>query len=631
MKSMLTPRWSGPPGVQVRALSDRLRSTAGRWTVAEPSRLKFFEPRGRMTDPRLASLADFLLSPGKRKRNSSPEAAAEAAEGRPAEAAEGSCPAELRPRFADVLLTMEIDDAVADQEFATRHAASIAVAVAEAQRAAAVAAEAFHRVLLFSAAGEPDSGRGTADDERREGVTLPLADGDQDDAILAPGGAPRQTPGCCPVEGAAVEAEATGGRPLELRPSCAAALETRAQEEAKAAAVVVVVEEGDDLAEHGIAVQDSLVTLDHQIDVAEAIERRRRADAAEAEAIELRRRAAAAEAEAIERRRRAAAAEAEAEAASGRPALEVEGEPRPIDVSSHAGQEVQGARASPPTPTMKNYRFFEVSWAVLGDHCGSPAAPRGHCFGGARFGGHLWREFARGLSSWGPPGPSRALLGYIGALCGRVRAFLGAPGEGKDEGLLRWRIVNCVPDSSQSESESDPEPESDSQDTLQEQRAEQVLESLNDRVIYHSRLAASLNGEVRFHDEVFYSINARVSQLDRPSINELRCLDLLIVGGDEPKFYVGGTQNPTRRWQGDPNARNGRPMPGHCLKWQEMHVVAARVGSAGPSVESALISYSMQRYNERCVNKKADSRGLSGKEYVLNFIYVCVKARAENI
>ena len=208
MKSMLTPRWSGPPGVQVRALSDRLRSTAGRWTVAEPSRPKFFEPRGRMTDPRLASLADFLLSPGKRKRNSSPEAAAEAAEGRPAEAAEGSCPAELRPRFADVLLTMEIDDAVADQEFATRHAASIAVAVAEAQRAAAVAAEAFHRVLLFSAAGEPDSGRGTADDERREGVTLPLADADQDDAILAPGGAPRQTPGCCSVEGAAVEAEA---------------------------------------------------------------------------------------------------------------------------------------------------------------------------------------------------------------------------------------------------------------------------------------------------------------------------------------------------------------------------------------------------------------------------------------
>lgn len=220
-------------------------------------------------------------------------------------------------------------------------------------------------------------------------------------------------------------------------------------------------------------------------------------------------------------------------------------------------------------------------------------------------------------------------MGYIGALCGRDRAFLGAPGEGKDEGLLRRRIINGESDSSQSES--DPEPGSDSQDTLQEQRAEQALQSLHDRVIYHSRLVVPLNGAVRFHDEVFYSIHARVSQLQRPSVNELRCLDLLIVD-EEPKFYVGGTQNPIRRWQGDPDPRNGRgPMPGHCLKWQEMHVVAARLGPAGPSVETALISYSMQKYDKRCVNKKADSRGLSGKDYVLNFIYVCIRARDKNI
>lgn len=318
------------------------------------SRPKFFEPRGKMTDPHLASLADFLLSPGKRRRSRSPEA-------------------ELRPRFADVLETMRVEDAAADQEFANRHAASIAVAMAEARHAAVGVAEAFHCALLLSAAGEPDSGHGPADDERREGVTLPLADGDHDGAILAPGGAPRQTPGCRPVEGAAVEAEAAGGRPLELRPSRAAALETRAQEEAEAAVVVVVDE--DELATIPGNIADTLDTLGTlRFDVAEAIAARW------------------------------LAAPRAADVASGRPAPEIEAdrgrsmfqataeerpietageEPRPIDVSSHAGQEVQGARASPPTPTVKIYRFFEVSWAVLGGHCGSPAAPRGHCFGGA--------------------------------------------------------------------------------------------------------------------------------------------------------------------------------------------------------------------------------------------------------
>ena len=352
------------------------------------SRPKFFEPRGKMTDPHLASLADFLLSPGKRRRSRSPEA-------------------ELRPRFADVLETMRVEDAAADQEFANRHAASIAVAMAEARHAAVGVAEAFHCALLLSAAGEPDSGHGPADDERREGVTLPLADGDHDGAILAPGGAPRQTPGCRPVEGAAVEAEAAGGRPLELRPSRAAALETRAQEEAEAAVVVVVDE--DELAtipcniavvEHGkdelaaipgtipgtIPGKDELATIPGNIaDTLDTLGTLR-FDVAEAIAA------------------RWLAAPRAADVASGRPAPEIEAdrgrsmfqataeerpietageEPRPIDVSSHAGQEVQGARASPPTPTVKIYRFFEVSWAVLGGHCGSPAAPRGHCFGGA--------------------------------------------------------------------------------------------------------------------------------------------------------------------------------------------------------------------------------------------------------
>eukprot|EP00959_Pyramimonas_sp_CCMP1952_P293061 6129151-Pyramimonas_sp.AAC.1 len=52
-------------------------------------------------------------------------------------------------------------------------------------------------------------------------------------------------------------------------------------------------------------------------------------------------------------------------------------------------------------------------------------------------------------------------------------------------------------------------------------------------------------------------------------------------------FYVGATQNPVRRWRGDPAPRHGRgPMVGHHAKWSQMRAIAARLGPAGAAVET---------------------------------------------
>lgn len=178
-------------------------------------------------------------------------------------------------------------------------------------------------------------------------------------------------------------------------------------------------------------------------------------------------------------------------------------------------------------------------------------------------------------------------------------------------------------DGPESEPESDPaSPVEDLDDTLAEQQQEAAMQSLHDRLIFQSRRTAETVGSVLFLDEVFHCCNLEVAHGMQPRRSEFRVLNKLIACGF--RFYVGASQCPVRRWQGDPEPRNGRgPMEGHHTKWRQMHVIAARLGPAGAAVETALIRYGMDNHPERCTNKAADSRGLSKAQWVLNFIYVC--------
>ena len=64
-----------------------------------------------------------------------------------------------------------------------------------------------------------------------------------------------------------------------------------------------------------------------------------------------------------------------------------------------------------------------------------------------------------------------------------------------------------------------------------------------------------------------------------------------------------------------------------------MFVIGAREGQAGPDTEKAMIRVFTDEFNDPkadpktqpCKNKKVDSRGLSGKPGVVNFLYICQK------
>ena len=87
-------------------------------------------------------------------------------------------------------------------------------------------------------------------------------------------------------------------------------------------------------------------------------------------------------------------------------------------------------------------------------------------------------------------------------------------------------------------------------------------------------------------------------------------------------FYIGGTVNPLRRWFGDPPTYTGpsRPMPGHCERYANMHLLAICDGSVGGRLETHLIKYAKDRFPELCLNMAMDSRGLTDG---LNWIYIC--------
>ena len=98
--------------------------------------------------------------------------------------------------------------------------------------------------------------------------------------------------------------------------------------------------------------------------------------------------------------------------------------------------------------------------------------------------------------------------------------------------------------------------------------------------------------------------------------NEMRAAVECYTGGGS--FYIGATVDPRRRWLGGWNDRGF--MPGHCLTWDAMIVIAYTL--EGPRIETALIELAKRVWQERCTNRKPDSRGqVRG---VSNYIYACV-------
>eukprot|EP00959_Pyramimonas_sp_CCMP1952_P455588 9471787-Pyramimonas_sp.AAC.1 len=103
-----------------------------------------------------------------------------------------------------------------------------------------------------------------------------------------------------------------------------------------------------------------------------------------------------------------------------------------------------------------------------------------------------------------------------------------------------------------------------------------------------------------------------------PTVGEVAAVEHAIKSaapsGDGPlaRFYVGATQNPKRRWQGDEAmVGHGKQFGG---KWRCMHIVAARLGPAGAALETSRIAHCLDKYNYRCANVASYSRGLSTRE-----------------
>ena len=135
--------------------------------------------------------------------------------------------------------------------------------------------------------------------------------------------------------------------------------------------------------------------------------------------------------------------------------------------------------------------------------------------------------------------------------------------------------------------------------------------------------AAAQDAIARIREECMdHPINSRDVELndgsDTSSLKARVCAIAQVSGG----FYIGGTVNPLRRWFGDPPTYTGpsRPMPGHCERYANMHLLAICDGSVGGRLETHLIKYAKDRFPELCLNMAMDSRGLTDG---LNWIYIC--------
>ena len=171
------------------------------------------------------------------------------------------------------------------------------------------------------------------------------------------------------------------------------------------------------------------------------------------------------------------------------------------------------------------------------------------------------------------------------------------------------------------------------EDTIAERQREDEASALEIRINHIVRLASAAR-EISFAPVLFRILSAQsLTFRHAPTFAEIDAAQDAIdqaapINGCMPsRFYVGATQNPHRRWVGDP--QDG--MAGHANasldgggRWRQMIVIAARVGPAGAALEASLIAHYRAEYPWACANRAEDARGLAAHEYALNFVYVLV-------
>ena len=86
-------------------------------------------------------------------------------------------------------------------------------------------------------------------------------------------------------------------------------------------------------------------------------------------------------------------------------------------------------------------------------------------------------------------------------------------------------------------------------------------------------------------------------------------------------LYVGACHSPSFRWRGGFVEDRGK-MDGHCDRYSQMHVLAARLGKLGKIVEEELMRYAKSHFNEKCTNKSWKSIGIKAEPTHIIFLYV---------
>ena len=160
----------------------------------------------------------------------------------------------------------------------------------------------------------------------------------------------------------------------------------------------------------------------------------------------------------------------------------------------------------------------------------------------------------------------------------------------------------------------------------EERELEQLLASLTVETILP--MAERLVENVGLDQHIIFSSRCWL-MTDEQILEELDGLLEGCVG-----FYIGATQDPVRRWEGDKGPVVGRKIEeGHSKTWLmkgviksidelQMVILTVRKGKGGAELEEKLIDAHHGRLRPRCFNISKAASGLSKKAEVWNFLYV---------
>ena len=121
---------------------------------------------------------------------------------------------------------------------------------------------------------------------------------------------------------------------------------------------------------------------------------------------------------------------------------------------------------------------------------------------------------------------------------------------------------------------------------------------------------------INFEEAVFHR---HLFQEDSLQHCELDTFDR--IANCSPAIYVGACHSPSFRWMGGFIEGRGK-MVGHCKHATQMHVLAARLGKLGKTVEEEPIRYAKNSFSEKCTNESWKSIGIKAEPTDVIFLYV---------